>query len=80
MRHTTLMLCLRTVTLFDLTLTLACASMNLLCIYDIPTCHPFSSTLAECGLAAVARLVSAADKAKRVIFDLRRDIDQTFDF
>ena len=41
--------------------------------------HPFSSVFAEFALAAVSGLVSAADKAKRVSFDIWPDLNPTFD-
>ena len=40
-------------------------SKNLIYVYD-----PCSITLAEFGLAAVSGMISVADKAKRVDFDL----------
>ena len=41
--------------------------------------HPFSSIFAEFALTAASGLVSAANKAKRVSFDLWPDIVPTFD-
>ena len=41
--------------------------------------HPFSSIFAELKLEAVSGVVSVADKAKRVSFDLWSDLDPAFD-
>ena len=64
------------VTSFDLTLIfdLCLALATIRHLY-----HPFSSTFAQFELAALSDLVSAANKAKRVSFDLWPDFDPTLD-
>ena len=42
--------------------------------------HPFRSSRAQLGLAAIARLVSAADNMKRGSIDIWSDLDLTFDY
>ena len=59
----------------DLDLNLALASY----LHGMVGRHPFSSIIAEFALAAVSGLVLAADRAKRVSFDLWPDINPTYD-
>ena len=66
MCHKTHVLYFHTVTSFDLTLT--CAYYYQLLIWYLH--HSLSSTLAEFVPASVSELVSTADKAGRVSFDL----------
>ena len=69
MCHTTLVLYFHLGTSFDLTLTLTC-TLNLSIIHIASSLSLYEHFLKEFALAAVSGLVSAADRAKRVRFDL----------
>ena len=66
MWHTTLVLYFHMVILFDLNDGICLALASYLGIWHLR--HPFS--ILEFGLVAVSGLVSVADRAKRVSFDL----------
>ena len=72
MCHMTLVLYFHAATLFDLTPTFAYHEPL---TYMAPLCHPFGSTSAEFGSVAVSSLVSAAEEANRLSFDVDPALD-----